>query len=141
MSDEPLAPQFPVRVFFDGSCAVCAAEIEHYLHLEHAGKLIAVDISAPNFDPEPYHISKGVFMHELHVIDNAGNVYRGVDAFIAIWQAFPDLTAYRVIGAMISLPVINPVAHLFYKGFTAIRQYLPKRKSSCSNGICTMGRQ
>jgi len=141
MADKPDTPRFPIRVFFDGSCAVCTAEIEHYLCQEHAGKIRAVDISAPDFDPEPYQISKAAFMHELHVIDNAGNVYRGVDAFLAIWQAFPDLTAYRFMGIILSLPLVNPFAHLLYKGFAAIRQYLPKRKSSCSNGICRINKQ
>ena len=136
MSKNLYTPQFPIRVFFDGSCSVCASEIEHYLNQEHTGKIIAVDISAPDFDPEPHQITKDAFMHELHVIDNEGNVYRGVEAFLAIWQAFPDLTTYRVMGAILSLPVINPMAHILYKGFAGIRQYLPKRKSSCSNGIC-----
>jgi len=129
-------PRFPVKVFFDGSCSVCAREIEHYLRREQSGKLLAVDISAPDFDPEPYHIPLAAFMHELHAIDSKGNVYRGVEAFLTIWQAFPSLSAYRVLGAIISLPVVNPVAHLLYKGFAAVRSYLPKRKSSCSNGIC-----
>lgn len=138
MSDKPNTPRFPVKVFFDGSCSVCATEIEHYMSLEHTGKILAVDISADDFDPKPYQITRDAFMHELHVIDHEGNVYRGVEAFLAIWQAFPDLTMYRVMGAMLGLPVVNPVSHLLYKGFAAIRPYLPKRKSCCTNGICRM---
>lgn len=79
-------------------------------------------------------------MHELHVIDKEGNVYRGVEAFLAIWAAFPDLTTYRIMGAVLGLPVVNPIAHVFYKGFAAMRPFLPKRKSSCSNGICRLNK-
>ena len=140
MNGKPATPSFPLQVFFDGSCAVCAAEIEHYLRQEQGGQLQAVDISAADFNPEPFHISQNEFMHELHVIDHDGHVYKGVDAFVAIWQAFPALTIYRIAGAFVSLPLVNPVAHLLYKGFAAIRPYLPKRKSSCTNGICRMSK-
>jgi predicted DCC family thiol-disulfide oxidoreductase YuxK len=139
MTDKTNRPVFPLQVFFDGSCSVCATEIEHYLRQEHSGKIIAVDISAADFDPEPYSISRDAVMHELHVIDSEGNVYKGVEAFQAIWQAFPDLSIYRFMGTFLGLPLINPLAHLTYKGLAAIRHYLPKRKNSCSSGICRMG--
>lgn len=42
------APRFPLNVFYDGSCIVCAAEIEHYLKKDHGEKLVAIDISMPS---------------------------------------------------------------------------------------------
>lgn len=140
LADKPGRPRFPIQVFFDGSCSVCVTEIEHYLQREPTGKIIAVDIAAADFDPAPCNISRDAFMRELHVIDSDGNVYRGVEAFMAIWQTFPDLSIYRFIGTFLGLPLVNPVAHLMYKGFAGIRPYLPKRKSSCSSGICRMGK-
>lgn len=135
-----IKPEFPIRVFYDGSCSVCATEIEHYLHQDHGGKLLAVDISNFDFKPELYRISLKSFMYELHVIDRRGLIYRGVDAFWAIWQAFPDSTLYRVLCTVISLPLVNPVAHLLYKGFARIRPYLPK-KTDCDKGSCNIGRK
>jgi predicted DCC family thiol-disulfide oxidoreductase YuxK len=132
-------PYFPVRVFYDGSCSVCAAEIEHYLRQDRDGRLVAVDISSPEFHAESFHISLDAFMHEMHVIDNAGNVYRGVEAFRAIWQAFPASPLYAALATMVSFPVINPVAHLLYKGFARIRPYLPKRRG-CDSGTCSIGK-
>lgn len=136
MSSHQEIPRFPLKVFYDGSCSVCAAEIKHYLQQDHGGKLSAVDISTADFDPEPYRISLDAFMYELHAIDSAGRVYRGVGAFQAIWQAFPLLSVYRLMGSIISLPLVDQVARLSYKAFARIRPFLPKRKSSCSNGIC-----
>jgi predicted DCC family thiol-disulfide oxidoreductase YuxK len=133
-------PQFPIRVFYDGSCSVCATEIEHYVRQDHGVKLQAIDISTPDFDPESYGIPLMAFMYELHVIDQRGKVYRGVEAFWAIWQAFPTSTLYGVMGAMISLAMVNPVARLLYKGFAAIRPYLPKR-DRCDSGSCSIGRK
>lgn len=136
----PQKPVFPVRVFYDGSCAVCAAEIEHYLTQDHAARLVAVDISASDFDPGPFQISQQQFMSELHVIDQSGRIYRGVEAFWAIWQAFPADRVYGVLAAVLAMPLINPVARLCYKGFAHIRSYLPKRHR-CSDGICVRGKK
>jgi len=136
----PTRPQFPIKVFYDGSCSVCASEIEHYLRQEHGGRLLAVDISAPGFNPEPYNIALSGFMYELHVIDRSGAVYRGVEAFWAIWQAFPDSILYRAMGAVVNIPVVNPAARLLYKAFARIRPYLPKRRG-CGDGSCKIGRK
>jgi predicted DCC family thiol-disulfide oxidoreductase YuxK len=140
MTDKPNMPIFPIRVFFDGSCSVCTSQIHYYLHQETGGKLLAVDISAPDFDPAPFNRSLGEFMHELHVIDREGNVYLGTEAFQAIWMVFPSLSIYRLMGGVIGLPLVSPVAKLMYKGFAAVRPYLPKRESSCSNGLCRYGK-
>jgi len=136
----PNGPRFPIRIFYDGSCSVCAAEIEHYLRLDHGGKLTAVDISAPDFDPGPHRITLNEFMYELHAIDRDGQIYRGVEAFRAIWQIFPSSTVYGLMGATINLPVVNLIARLFYKGFARIRPYLPKRRG-CDSGACRIGKK
>lgn len=133
-------PDFPIRVFYDGSCSVCATEIEHYLSKDHGGRLRAVDISAPDFDPERFQISLDAFMYELHAIDRNGQIYRGVEAFWAIWKAFPASTVYGIMGVIITMPLVNPVARLLYKGFARIRPYLPKRHN-CSSGTCRIGRK
>lgn len=131
----PIKPNFPLRVFYDGSCFVCSTEIEHYLGLDHGGKLQGVDVSAQDFDTEPFGIPLDEFMFELHAIDSGDRIYRGVEAFWAIWQAFPAATVYGFMGAIITMPLVNPAARLLYKGFARIRRYLPKRHT-CSNGTC-----
>ena len=75
------APRFPLKVFYDGSCIVCATEIEHYLRKDHGEKLVAIDIISPDFDPVPYQISLTDFMHQLHAIDQDGQVFTGDDSF------------------------------------------------------------
>lgn len=131
----PNKPVFPLRVFYDGSCSVCAAEIKHYLGQEHGGKLLAVDISAPGFAPEPFGLSLAACMDELHAIDSRGRVYRGVEAFWAIWQAFPAVAVYGLLGAIVTMPLVNPVARLLYRGVARVRRYLPK-SHTCSSGTC-----
>jgi predicted DCC family thiol-disulfide oxidoreductase YuxK len=133
-------PAFPLRVFYDGSCSVCAAEVERYGRKDRDGRLVLVDISAPGFEPDPFGITLAEFMYQMHAIDRSGRVFRGVDAFWAIWQAFPTSTLPGLCGKLIMLPLINPAARLCYRMFANIRGYLPKRHNSCSGGSCRIGR-
>ncbi|OGU14920.1 MAG: thiol-disulfide oxidoreductase [Geobacteraceae bacterium GWC2_53_11] len=132
-------PEFPVRIFYDGSCSVCAREVEQYGRKDRHNRLILVDISDPYFKPEPFGIGLDQFMYQLHAIDRMGTVFRGVDAFWAIWQAFPSSTFLGLCGTVITLPLVNPVARLCYRAFANIRGYLPKRQRSCVTGSCSIG--
>jgi predicted DCC family thiol-disulfide oxidoreductase YuxK len=136
----PVGPVFPLHIFYDGSCSVCATEVERYGRKDRDDRLILVDISAPGFDPAPFGISLEEFMYQMHAIDQAGRVFRGVEAFWAIWQAFPSSTFFGLCGALITLPLVNPLARLCYRMFASIRGYLPKRRKNCSSGSCRIGR-
>lgn len=136
----PAFPEFPLNVFYDGSCSVCATEMEVYMRKEHGGRLRFVDISAPSFDPIPYGITLDDFMYQMHAIDRAGRVYRGVEAFWAIWQAFPASTLYGFLGALVMLPGVNLLARLGYRGFARIRKYFPRREE-CEGGSCRIGQR
>ncbi len=132
----PATPAFPLRIFYDGSCPVCAAEIEGYGRKDREGRLVLVDISAPGFDPAPYGIRLADFMYQMHAIDAAGTVYRGVDALWAIWQAFPASTLHALLGTLVTFPPLVPALRLCYRGFARIRGYLPKRRRTCADGTC-----
>lgn len=135
------APDFPLRVFYDGACSVCATEVERYGRRDRDGRLILVDISNPAFDTALFGIPLADFMYQMHAIDRSGRVFRGVEAFWAIWQAFPSSTLLGLCGALISLPLINPLARLCYRMFAGVRGYLPKRRKECSGGSCHIGRE
>jgi predicted DCC family thiol-disulfide oxidoreductase YuxK len=136
----PVKPNFPLRIFYDGACSLCATEVDRYGKMDQAGRLILVDISVPEFDPAPYAIDRADFIYQMHAIDSTGRVYRGVEAFWAIWQAFPASTLLGLLGMLITLPPLNPLARLCYRGFARIRRYLPKRRHDCTTGSCRIDR-
>jgi predicted DCC family thiol-disulfide oxidoreductase YuxK len=136
----PETPRFPLRIFYDGACIVCATEVEHYGRRDHAGRLLLVDISAPEFDPTPLEISRDELMYQMHAIDADGRVYRNVEAFWAIWQAFPAATIYGLLGRLVTLPLLNSLARIGYRIFASLRRYLPRRERECSTGSCRIGR-
>jgi len=133
-------PDFPLQIFYDGSCSVCAREVERYGRMDREGRLILVDISAPEFNPAPFGIPLAEFMYQMHAIDRSNRVFRGVEAFWAIWQAFPSSTLLGLCGVLISLPLVNPLARLGYRIFAGLRGYLPKRSNGCSSDTCRIGR-
>ena len=135
-----VATVFPLQVFYDGSCSVCAAEMEIYRRKGHGGRLVFVDISSRDFDPAPLGITMDALMREMHAIDRQSRVYRGVEAFQAIWHAFPDATGYRLLAAVIALPGVNLLARTAYAGFARLRKYLPKSRRACQNGVCQQRR-
>ena len=132
-----LSPSFPLQIFYDGSCRVCTAEIEHYLRRDHGGRLQGVDISAPDF-VVPDGLSREELMYQLHVIDRSGTIYRNIAAFQVIWLAFPASAFYRLLATLLSLPILNPLARWGYRGFARLRRYLPQRKD-CASGVCRPG--
>jgi len=79
-------------------------------------------------------------MAELHAIDQAGKVYRGVGAFRAIWQAFPEKPAYRILVWLVGLPLVEPFAGQIYRLFARLRPHLPGRKLDCNGGSCRIDR-
>jgi predicted DCC family thiol-disulfide oxidoreductase YuxK len=133
------SPDFPIRIFYDGSCSVCATAVEHYSRKDRDARLIPVDVSAAGFDPLPYGITLPEFMFQMHVIDRNGRVFRGVEAFWAIWQAFPSSTVLGLCGRVIMLPLVKPIAIFCYHVFANFRGYLPKR-DNCSSGSCRIGK-
>jgi predicted DCC family thiol-disulfide oxidoreductase YuxK len=136
----PAAPAYPLRVYFDGSCAVCSTEMAAYRRKTSADRLIFIDISAPEFDPAPLGIDLTAFMYELHAIDRDNRVYRGVDAFRAIWQAFPAATGYGLLGTLVALPGVHLLARCAYWSFARLRKFLPASHDACKDGVCWLGR-
>ncbi|HEX9078147.1 MAG TPA: DUF393 domain-containing protein [Desulfuromonadaceae bacterium] len=114
-------PAFPLQVFFDGSCPLCAGEMEKYRAMEHDGRLLFVNIKAPRFDPTPYGITMDEFMHEMHCIDRDGRVFRGVEGFRAIWLAFPASRWYAFLARLVGFPGVNLMARLMYRCLARLR--------------------
>jgi predicted DCC family thiol-disulfide oxidoreductase YuxK len=130
-------PEFPLKVFYDGSCYVCSSEMLVYMKKDHGERLKFIDISAPDFNPDEYGISLADFMYQMHAIDREGNVYRGPEAFRAIWQAFPSSAWYGFLAALVTFPGVRILARAAYMTFARIRKYLPKRRKE----VCKIGKR
>lgn len=133
-----MAITFPLQIFFDGSCRVCSAEMESYRRKNPDNRLEFIDISDDQFRPDAYDKALGDFMAELHVRDAAGNFTTGIDAFIAIWQAFPSGSLWRLAAATLGLPGILTLSRGGYRVFARYRHLLPRRQQDCAAGQCSL---
>src|SRR5262245_25248882 len=49
-AEHDIAARYPLTLFYDASCPVCALEMDHLRERDIEGRLIFVDIGAPGFD-------------------------------------------------------------------------------------------
>lgn len=129
---------YPLEIFYDGSCVVCSTEMEVYRRRNPEQRLLFTDISSPEFDAGEYPRTQQQFMAELHVRNARGEFYTGVDAFLALWNAFPSGSLYRLLGGVVALPGVHLAARGGYLLFARFRHLLPKRSSKCDSGTCNL---
>jgi len=127
---------FPLEIFYDGSCKICSAEMQGYRKRNPEKRLVFIDISDADFQPEAYGKGLEDFMAKMHVRDGDGHFESGIEAFMLIWQAFPAGSPYRLLGAFVGFPGIRLLARCGYALFARYRHLLPKHVSGCEDGTC-----
>lgn len=107
-----------LTVFYDGKCGVCRKEIDYYKSIAPAARFCWIDIAT---DPQPLaalNVTQVDALRRLHARDDAGQIYVGVAAFVAIWRGLP---AWRYLALLMKLPFVVPVASLAYNKFADYR--------------------
>ncbi len=78
---------YPLTLFYDANCPVCALEMDHLRSRNHEGKLRFVDIAAPGFDAFPAGVSAADLDAEIHATRPDGSVLRGVEVLRLAYAA------------------------------------------------------
>lgn len=107
-----------IKVYFDGKCGLCSREITYYRKIAPDGRFFWVDIA---HDPSPLqylNITQADALRRLHGLDEEGHLHIGVDAFVLIWR---ELTYWRWLGLIVSLPVVKQIADWAYNSFASYR--------------------
>ncbi len=97
--------------YYNGACPVCRFEIEHYKNGPDGETVRWHDLGS---DPEAlaaFGIDRAEARRRLHVLDEAGRLHEGVDAFILIWQRMPR---YQWLGRFVARRPVRPVAAALY---------------------------
>jgi len=144
---------YPLTLFYDAGCPVCALEMDHLRERDRSGRLVFVDIAAPGFDPAPYGVSLADMNAEIHGLCADGRLTRGVavlrlayDAVGLGWVLRPTGwpwarplfdRAYRVFARHRQL--ISRVAAPLIHGLRQARaRQTAKRMRACRDGACRM---
>lgn len=124
----PLTNQYSsimITVFYDGQCGLCSKEINHYRKVAPEGVFDWRDLTESDDALKRQGISLAEGLKILHLVDHLGNVHKGIDAFIVIWQ---QMKGWRLLAVFVSLPIIKPLSSYAYKLFANWRF---KRLSHC----------
>ena len=69
---------YPLTIFYDASCPVCALEMDHLHAWDIDGRLVLVDMSAPGFDATPFGLTLAELDAAIHALRPDGSVVRGM---------------------------------------------------------------
>ena len=106
-----------IKGFFNESCNICNTEINHYKKINKTIDWINV-INNKNAYIETKLTPKKL-IRRIHIIKN-NKLYKGLDAFIIIWNEIPR---YRFLAKFTSIPIIYQISWLIYEFIALILFY------------------
>lgn len=112
-------------IYYDRSCPLCVAEMETLKGADQQARLALVDCSASGFS-DAAAAAKGISAAEmlaaLHVRDDAGRWYRGVEAFEQIYA----ILGIESIAKWLRKPWLKPWLERLYPVIARHRQFLSR---------------
>ena len=106
-----------VTVFFDGSCPLCAREMDQLARYDRLSRIHFVDL---NDDAHRYPtIDREAALHTLHVLDANGTLRKGVDANVLLWETVGRKAWLRIL----RWPIVRQLADIGYRFFADHREW------------------
>ncbi len=109
-------------LYFDGSCPLCSAEIDHYASRDGSDQLTFVDVSAKDADLGT-GLECGDAMRRFHVRLPDGTLLSGARAFVAVWASLPG---WAGAARLAKIPGAMSVLEVAYRAFLPVRPVLSK---------------
>ena len=113
---------WPLTLYFDASCPLCATEMHNLRLRDLAGRLRFVDCSPQSFDAAPPGTTHAQLMQQMHAIDARGTVWVGVAAFERAYAAVGLTGVSRALGWRWLRPLLNKL----YPHVARHRQRIPR---------------
>ncbi len=117
---------YPLTVFFDGECPICAREIALLKRLNRKNRVHFVDFAEPAFDPKRAGFGREELAQVIHARWADGSVVIGVDVFREVWTAL----GFGLLARVSRLPFIDRVLAWGYDWFARNRLWLTGRKGA-----------
>ena len=109
-------------IYFDGSCALCSIEIDHYASRVGGDKLGFVDVSR-NDAQLGADLTSDAAMRRFHVRRSDGSLVSGARAFVEVWDTLPG---WRWAARVAKIRGVLPVLEVGYRAFLPIRPFISK---------------
>ncbi|MEA1606968.1 DUF393 domain-containing protein [Pseudomonas sp. T5W1] len=132
-----MQPHWPLTLYYDGDCPLCAREILLLRKRASSERLSLVDISREDFQAETTGYSKETLQNRLHARFADGEWVTGLDATLWSWRA-AGLDRWA---APLTWPALRPVLELGYRLFCRLRPHLtwlphPDAGQRCTDNQC-----
>lgn len=144
---------WPLTLYYDAACPVCALEMDHLKARNGAGRLAFVDISAPGFDAAASGATLAELDAEIHAVHPDGRHVIGLEALRLAYAAVGLGWVLRPTGFGPLRPLFDGAYRLFARYrqpisrataplIDAIRRRrarrLVRRIVACQGGACTL---
>lgn len=114
---------FPLTIYYDASCPLCASEMHTIKETDFENKLILVDCSNDTFqEPAFCPTNKTEMMERIHAQDATGKWIKGVDVFAAAYYA----GGFKKLGQLWGSESMRPVLSRAYPLIADNRHWLSK---------------
>lgn len=124
--------RYPLTVFFDGACPICAREIAIMRRLDRKQRLTFCDFSLPEYDEKVTGFAPAVLGQVIHAQWVDGRVMKGVEVFRAMWEA----VGLGLVTKLSRIPFVEPVLYKAYAWFARNRLWLTGRTKDCPGNSC-----
>ena len=124
--------QYPLTVFFDGACPICAREIALMKRLDRKRQLTLCDFSRSDYDAASIGVAPAELGRVIHARWADGSVITGVDVFRAMWEA----VGLGLLAKLSRLSVVEPLVLKAYAWFARNRLRLTGRSHACTGDAC-----
>lgn len=112
-----------LTVYYDGACALCAAEIRLYRRCRGAERLAWIDVSPDGPADLGPGLTRAQARARLHVRDARGQLASGAAAFLTLWSHLP---AWRALAWLRHVPGLPAVAEVGYRAFLPLRPWIAR---------------
>ena len=119
-----MASDYPLKIFYDASCPVCALEMDHLRCRDAAGRLELVDMSAPGFDAACHGFGAAELDAAIHAVRPDGSVVRGMPVLRLAYAAAGLGWLLRPTGVGPLRPAFDAAYRLFARNRKAISRAL-----------------
>ena len=100
-------PTFPLTIFYDASCPLCASEMHALKARDSEERLRLVDCSAASFDDGGFAaegITRAAMLARIHARDAHGRWLQGVEVFVEAYRA----AGFERVARTLAHPRVRP---------------------------------
>lgn len=131
--------QWPLTLYYDGDCPLCAREIKLLRRHATPQRLLLVDMSGVEFEAHTFGFTVEQMQDSLHARFADGRWVKGLDATLWSWRA----AGLGRWAAPLTWPLLRPLFGVGYRLFCRLRPHLawlphPEGNRRCRDNACTV---